>query len=444
MINKPIFKQSTQELRGQRVAAKLKRYYTGDFITDYNGPPILTPGKTIEQVLKTDNVIARTVNRYASSVLGKYCSVEFEAEELQEVMVAWGKKTKLQSKMTTIARYQSLYGGAVVKVLFKFPQERKNEDGTFNLDGLGIADLPKYIDIAVFGMDKAQVTYDDYNNLESISIIIGTTAEVFYSDRIEVFTAKQLGVNDWTYSHTEPNPFGVPLAYFIPNIELGTDYLSDVADIVPLQEALNNAITQHNNNVTFHGMPQWYAKGLAAPMDENGNPVPFKFGAGMVLHSTDKDAEFGKIQVEGLEATAIEAYTKQVSLATYSLSLMTGNIPSGEALIHLSKDFNALITEKQGKVTEFMEAFYTNFLVILDYLFDTTYTGTPFKVFIAGYNPLAERRDFEEAFQLHSVGAISLKTLLDTTDIVDNTQDELDRMAEESSGSVEPPIVGDE
>lgn len=419
-------------------AAKLRRYYKGDFATDYNGIPP-EKGRTVSQVLKTDNVIARTVNRYASSVLGKYAYVEFDNEDLEAVSKAWAKKIDLASKLLTIARYQSLYGGAVVKLIFKIPDRLRNKDGSYSLSS-NPEDITKYVDLAVFGMDRALVRYDDYNNVEAIVINLGKRLEVFYADRLEVYEAANLGA-EWKLKETIDNPVvGVPLAFFVPNIQLGTDSLSDVGDITTLQEALNNAITQLNNNVTLHGSPQWYAKGFAAPVDDEGNPVPLRFGAGQVLHSESPDAEFGKVGVDGLDAGAIDALTRQISLATYSLSLLTGTIPSGEALVHLSRDFNAYITEKQGKVERFLESLYGAFLGLLDYLFNTSTEGETFRTLVAGYNPLKERRDFEEAFQLYSAGALSLRTLLDTSDTIETTQDELDRLAEEGKSQVEEAI----
>lgn len=423
-------KYTPKELKLMQQSSKLWNYYNNDFVTDYPKNAVVLPmGRTIQDTLVSDNWISKTVNRYASASVGKYASIETENEELANYVALWHEAIDFESKITSIARYQGLFGYAVVKLVFKFPRDEEGNASVANIE-----EFINGVDIAIFGADKATVRYDDYGNQEAILIQVGKTLEIFYSDRIERYEIRNGGV--YKLISTEVSPLG-PLAFVVKNLETGVTSNSDVNHIVSLQEALNDALTSLRLVTHYHGFPIYTATGVEIQRNELGEVVPMVMGAGMTLQSESSDTTFGRVEMPSITPLkeSIDSITKEIAVATNSLSLLTGTTPSGVALAYLQSDFQSAVTEKQMKITNFITKLHKLFFELIDYSFNTSYVQDKFKVFVSGYNPIQSDLKFQQAKELYSLGSITKKTLLDSADVVDNTQDELDALAEEGAAS---------
>ncbi|WP_407541623.1 phage portal protein (plasmid) [Deinococcus radiomollis] len=439
------------------------QYFVGDFVTSYNGPEI-PRNRKLGDVLKTDNVIERTVSRYAASVVGKSAEIELEDEAFDEIVETWHKRIGFQNKMIEAARYQSLFGGAVVKLVFSWPDSWKTKNGEIIVTGRTPEDILQYVDIAVFGMNRAAVRYDENNKIESLIILSADNLEVYTDDYISRYESKEyynLGASFNTFSpsysatiddnfvvgmgshnleYVKENPLDKPFAFFLPNVQIGTRIISDVENIIPLQESLNNALTTYNENITYHGFPTFFVKGVQQPLDANGNPQPFIFGAGQVLHSDSREVDFGRIEMGDLSGgkEAIEALYNKIAEATYSLSVFSGTVPSGTALSYMTTDFNSKVAEKAEKVTNFIETIHTSVFALLDFMLSSDYSSIPFKVYVEGHNPLLDATKKADAVQLYSLGVLSKESLLDAFSGVENSVKELERIQQEQAGQPVP------
>lgn len=415
-----------------------KEYFSGDFLTSYRGIPV--PLKyQLKDIHKSDNVLKKAVLRYASSTSGENASVEVENEDLNALLSQWQEDTDLFNKVTNIARYQSLFGGAVVKLVFT---HQKDSDGAVSVTSP--EEALAGITLAVVGMDQAVVRYDDFNNVDSIVILMGNDAEVFYKDRVERHTSTDR-VN-YKLVSTEPNPIApLPLAFFIPNVELGDLSASDVKDIIPLQESLNAALTTQYITISEQGFPIFIAKGVEPELDQNGNEVPLQVGAGMVL-TLD-----GESSLERLEAAAvapindtIKAIYERLAEATYTLSMLSGNAPSGQALKQLSRDFDAAVKEKQGKLAAFLKRLLRSVLALVDLLTGQTSEPGPVEAYVSGFDPVAEDLKQEALIALYKEGLLSKQTVLDNLPYVKDTASELERLSQEvASSPLTPALFGD-
>lgn len=409
---------------------KVWNYYNNDFVTHYPKNAVQLPqGRTLHDTLVSDNWISKTVNRYAAASVGKYASVETEDETLADYIKAWHEAIDFESKLTSIARYQGLFGYAVVKLVFDIPRDE---------EGNAIVSAPESflsgISLGVFGANSAVVRYDDYGRQEAVLIIMGKRLEVFYNSYFEVYEL----TNGGTYKlvDSQPLPFG-PVVFVVNNLETGTQTNSDVMNIISLQEALNDALTSLRLVTHYHGFPIYTATGVTIAYDDKGTAKPIVMGAGMTLQSESPDTTFSRVEMPQITPLkeSIEELTREIAVATNSLSLLTGQVPSGVALSYIQSDFQAAVSEKQMKLKAFITRLHKTVFKLLDFAYTTKFENTDFNVFVAGYNPIEADLRFQQAKELYSMQAITKKTLLDAADVVENTQAELDALQEEAASS---------
>lgn len=411
---------------------KLFNYYRSNFFTDYPIASVTLPlGRTISNTLVYDNWINKTVNRYASASIGKYASLEIDDETTQASITNWHEAISFEGKLTSIARYQGLYGYAVVKLLLKHDRD---SEGEVVVAGKTADEMLEGFDIAVFGGDRAMVRYNDYGTVDSIIINLGKTIEVFYDNRLEVYEANPAGTHILT--RVDPNPVApMPLAFVINNLETAGNTASDVENIITLQESLNDALTSLRLVNHYHGFPIYTATGVEIATDDNGNPRPLVMGAGMTLQSESSDTSFGRVEMPAITPLkeSIEALTREIAVSTNSLSLLTGQIPSGQALAHMLSEFNAAVTEKQSKLKAFIIKFHRTVLKLLDYMLSTNLASIKLKAYVGGYTPIADEVKYQQSKELYTLGLISKRTMLDNSEIIESTSDELERLALEAA-----------
>lgn len=162
------------------------------------------------------------------------------------------------------------------------------------------------------------------------------------------------GTNDWEEGTLAPNPLGVvPVVPFENRVRLVGDPTSDLADCIPIQDAINKTVMDALTASEFAAFPQRYVTGIEIQTDENGNPVaPFNVGQDKLLQAEDPNAQFGSF-----EAADLKNYVALVDMLVQHLASVsrvpshyflvnTNNIPSGEAIISAEAGLVAKVREK--------------------------------------------------------------------------------------------------
>lgn len=140
-----------------------------------------------------------------------------------------------------------------------------------------------------------------------------------------------------------------------PNVdEDGVEPVSELDDVIPLQDALNKLLADAMVASEFQSFRQRWATGIEAEIDEKtGKPKPLDLdtGANRLLFSDSKDArfgEFGQLDVTGpLKAmNDLRLEIARVSrIPPHHLS-MVDNFPSGEALKTAEAPLQAKISDR--------------------------------------------------------------------------------------------------
>ncbi|HEY7119662.1 MAG TPA: phage portal protein [Tepidisphaeraceae bacterium] len=152
-----------------------------------------------------------------------------------------------------------------------------------------------------------------------------------------------------------PNPFGrVPMFHFGNNAHLGGFGRSELADVVPIQDALNKTAMDLLVTSEFMAYPQRWAVGVAAFTDpDSGEEVqPFQAGADRVWTVPAPDARFGEFMAANLNQLVSQKQELQLDIARVSsvpvhYLLMTGQYPSGESLKTAEAPFVAKLEDRQ-------------------------------------------------------------------------------------------------
>jgi hypothetical protein len=149
----------------------------------------------------------------------------------------------------------------------------------------------------------------------------------------------------------------VPVVHYPNNAPMAGDFgISELQDVMPLQDALNKAIADMLVAMEYNAFPQRWAIGIDAPEpNEAGKKVlPWKAGPGEVWYTTRSRQEAG---FGSFEAASLEQFLKvqdqfdldiaRVSGTPVHWLLMTGNFPSGESLKTADAPFSAKIRDRQ-------------------------------------------------------------------------------------------------
>jgi hypothetical protein len=146
-----------------------------------------------------------------------------------------------------------------------------------------------------------------------------------------------------------------PVVHYANNAPMLGDYgLSELRDIMPLQDALNKAIADMLVAMEYNAFPQRYATGIDRPeTDEAGKFVlPWKAGPGEIWFTTTEGANFGSFDTSSLEQflkvqDQFDMDIARVSHTPVHYLLQTGDFPSGEAQKTAAAPFTAKLRDRQ-------------------------------------------------------------------------------------------------
>lgn len=151
------------------------------------------------------------------------------------------------------------------------------------------------------------------------------------------------------------NPYGmVPVFHFANNGEIGGFGKSELADAMPLQDALNKTVLDMLVTMEFASYRQRWAAGIEIEYDDEGKAKPpFTAGIEKLWITETPDTKFGDFEVTDLEQFLKVKDSFKVDLAHVSGTplyyfMQTGaNFPSGEALKKAETRFINKVIDRQ-------------------------------------------------------------------------------------------------
>lgn len=193
---------------------------------------------------------------------------------------------------------------------------------------------------------------------------------LYYKDRLEKYISIRpdavLPTSDSAWKQYEDDGDGqwpiyhdfgrVPVFHFATNARTGEYGKSELQDIIPLQDRLNQTIANLAIAEEYQSYPQRYATGLQVDIDkETGLPIdPFKGGSGAnrMYVTPSGDVKFGQFAAADLSQfeTVLEGHEKRIARTArvpMHYLIQTGTPPSGEALKTAEAPFVAKVVDRQ-------------------------------------------------------------------------------------------------
>lgn len=184
---------------------------------------------------------------------------------------------------------------------------------------------------------------------------------LYYPDRLEKYITRKETKNSAIFPNSPrefepyqadgdvawplPNPYGlVPVFHFAPAGRLGSVGLSELGDVLPLQDALNKALADLIVAEEFGAYVQRYATGVEKEQRFNTTSgeyeeaeLPFKVGIDRILTVASDTARFGQFNPTDLSKfiAVVDSHFALVGrvkgIPQHYFYMMSGNFPSGES-----------------------------------------------------------------------------------------------------------------
>ncbi|WP_246033494.1 phage portal protein [Streptomyces hundungensis] len=167
-------------------------------------------------------------------------------------------------------------------------------------------------------------------------------------------------IGGYSIDRTEPNPLGRPPVVPIQNrSRLVGEPMSDLATVIPLQDAINKTVADSLVASEYAAWPQRYVTGLEIQEDEHGNPVePFKVAVDKLLQAEDPAATFGQFAAADLSnyvalVDMLVQHMASISRIPFHYMLKGGQPPSGDAITSAEA---GLVSKTRERMLHFGEA----------------------------------------------------------------------------------------
>jgi hypothetical protein len=147
-------------------------------------------------------------------------------------------------------------------------------------------------------------------------------------------------------------PGVIPVFHWANEPDITGRGVSELNDIMPLQDALNKSLCDMMVTMEFQAYRQRWATGIEQQYDESGKPKPISHGADRLLWTPSTEAKFGEFSPVDLTQFLAVAEGWRTEIARLSrvpphhLS-MTENFPSGEALKTAEAPLIAKVKDRQ-------------------------------------------------------------------------------------------------
>lgn len=233
---------------------------------------------------------------------------------------------------------------------------------------------------AVFHPNKAalcSVAYDNETPGKIVSAVKVWFTEgkrvrlnCYFSDRIEKYVTRNSypnGLPDGFGAFQQfeapgevwplENPYGVvPVFHFANNASVGEPGVSELSDVIALQNALNKAVLDKMVAMEFTSFPQRWAIGLEVDTDPVTNkPISPFSGEERMWTVGSPDAKFGQFESGNLDQflKVQDSFRSEIARVSgtplhYLMLQGGGNFPSGEAMKTAEARFLAKVRDRQS------------------------------------------------------------------------------------------------
>ena len=179
-----------------------------------------------------------------------------------------------------------------------------------------------------------------------------TRATLYYPDHIERYRSKNKLRSGTTVKASSFEPFGdernpaeidnkwdqVPVIHFANRADVGCFGVSELKEVLPLQDALNKAYRDKFVASDAQALRQRYVTGVEAPRDPKTGQIINLFTPGDLWQTAEKDAKFGDLPAADLKPFVDVKESILIDVAIVSgtplhyFFIGRGEPPSGEAL----------------------------------------------------------------------------------------------------------------
>lgn len=213
--------------------------------------------------------------------------------------------------------------------------------------------------LVVGGPDDKKRRLTFYTPTEIIKYITKDKAEAELPKALTDFTlyAEVNALNQTVINPVIHNLGIVPVVHYTNNAPMAGDFgISELRDVIPLQDALNKSIADMLVAMEYNAYPQRYAIGIETPQPTSEGKIvlPWKAGAGEVWYTTRtrQEAEFGTFEASQLAQfldvqNQFDTDISRVSHIPVHWLIMTGTPPSGESLKTAEAPFSAKKRDRQ-------------------------------------------------------------------------------------------------
>lgn len=162
------------------------------------------------------------------------------------------------------------------------------------------------------------------------------------------------GLGSWPVTHEYGQ---VPVFHFLNDALPGEPGKSELADVIPLQDALNKSLADMMVAQETHALPQRHATGLEVEVvvQPDGSEVEKapEWKPGGLWYSANKDTRFGEFSAANLEALikvqdSLRSEIARVSRTPIHYLILSGTFPSGEALRTAEAPLEAKANDRQN------------------------------------------------------------------------------------------------
>ncbi|MER7986990.1 phage portal protein [Streptomyces noursei] len=164
----------------------------------------------------------------------------------------------------------------------------------------------------------------------------------------------------YAVSSTEKNPLGVvPVVPLQNRSRLVGDPVSDLAPIIPIQDAINKVTADALVASEYAAWPQRYVTGLEIQEDDQGRPIePFRVAVDKLLQAEDPAATFGQFDAADLSnyvdlVDMLVQHLASISRIPFFYLLKGGQVPSGDSITSAEA---GLIAKTRERMLHFGEA----------------------------------------------------------------------------------------
>ncbi|MFJ5066540.1 phage portal protein [Kitasatospora sp. NPDC088556] len=162
------------------------------------------------------------------------------------------------------------------------------------------------------------------------------------------------GETDWENGKLSRNPLRmVPVVAFNNRSRILGDPFSDLANCIPIQDAINKTIMDALTASEMAAFPQRFVTGLEIQEDANGVPIePFRVAVDKILQAEDPQARFGSFPAADLGnyVTLVSMLVQHLSsvsrLPSHYFLVNGGSSPSGESIISAEAGLVAKVRER--------------------------------------------------------------------------------------------------